>query len=798
MGKWLQDLRFGLRHIRHRPGMAAVVMLSIAMATGPNCFLFTVLDGVLLRPTGVIELDRMYRFFLQINESAYQTISYPDYEYIRHRPTALSDAIAYLPMTAWLEHEGRQKRFAIHAVSDNYFKGLDVRPFAGRLWVERNEPSAGDSIVISHRLWMREFGSDTSILGRSVLVNGRQFAVLGVAMPGFRGMEPQVPVDIWSPFDGLRMLDPGMYSQLLRPGSQGASLLVTVRLKEGRKLDEAVKQTEALATELRALYPGAHRTARVVFSSLVSDRRQILAITTVVLCLANLVLFVACVNIASLLASDGDRRRRDTAVRASMGAGRIDLVRQFLTESLLLGAGGMALAVLMTAWLVDVVPSLLPAVGVPLDFDVAVGGRVIAYAATVCLLTVVAFGLRPARRAAEVDIASSLSGAALVASGRGPGGARGGLALCAQVASVYFLIALSAVMYTNYRESQKMDLGIAPHPRLLLLRIDELPSGKHREDNGYEALLARLRTLPGVQAAVATPFIPLSGEGDGGSVRVYPDEDEGVSVFRAWVGAGHFRILGSRIVRGREFAPEDPSSGGAIVNEALARRLWRDDDPIGKPLRLDRGFVHVIGVVQNGKISSIYEDTRPAVFFPARWTGASTLLVEASGDHGRVLESVRKEIALYQGLRISGVKTGAQMLDFAMTFSHVGVSLMSWLATLGMLLGGIGLYAVASASVTKRSREIAIRMALGARRRDVVRVVLGRDLSIIAVGVVVGACVTMPSVYLLSTVLAGVQPTAILPLTGTAAVVVALAAIAMQTAIRRALRFDYQALIRCD
>jgi predicted permease len=758
-----------MRRLAAKPASTAVMVLSLAIAIGPNCLLFSVLDGFLLRPVEGLHLERMSRLFLQINEDAYEAISYPDYTFIQRNVSAFSDVIAYHRFAPWLTAGGTREILPSNAVSGNYFAALGVRAILGRTLAGPNELGMPENaVVVSHRLWTQRFGSDPNVIGKSLILNGRPFTIVGVVRPQFRGLELQQPVDAWISLDALRLLEEGSFARLQRSGSDGLFLYVDVRLREGVALEQALSQVHAIVTQFHNIAPGSHRARRAHLRSIGRDVKSMTEVSIVILGVASIVLLVACANIAALLTVEAENRRRDAALRAALGATRWHLVRQSLAESLLLAILGTAAGVVLTKWLVTLLPTLVPPTAIPLNYDIFVSRGTVAYSACLCLLTVAAFGLWPAMKASRPALVPALTGATDVGP-RGPGRTfRRTWLVIGQIATVQFLLTSAALLYESYRLAQNIPMGIDPSRNLLIVAVDAEPGvGGGRAIVHYDRVIDQLRGLPGVKAATSTSFLPLSGSGDGGNVRVtLPGaglHEQGVTAFCAAVGPEEFRILGTRVLRGSEFewTGGQPRAGIAVVNETLARRLWGGQDPVGKVLHSDFGDRQIVGVLADGKYSSIYEDPRPAIFFPAEPEANDQryLIIEALGSPTQLIPPLRREIAsTAPNLQVINISTMKQFMHVAMFLPRTVLNIVGSLALLAISLAGVGLYAVALASIRRRLHEIAVRLAVGARHRDILWLVLGEAMTATAVGIVAGSALSLAASKLIAFVLYGVNP----------------------------------------
>ncbi len=595
MSTLLNDIRYSLRMSAKYPGTTAVAVLSLALAIGPNTTLFSVVDKMFLRPPPIQGLSEVYQLSVETAKEP-ESPSYPDFQDYQ---AGVGDAAAltgFLNKVVQLTFNGRTEFLTLCTVSENLFTTFGVRPAAGRALAESDKVYAEEPpVMISYRLWQRTFEGDPALPGKSILLNGRTFRVVGVVPRGFRlpGFV-SAPADVWAPFSGAARW--GFGGDVARRDVH--QLTVWARLRNRADKPRVEAALCAVAVRLAHDSPRTNHALRARLRSQADAQLVDTKVGLMALSLVGLVLLIACANVAGVLLAQGEARRREFAVRLAMGARAGRVVRQLLTESMLFGIAAAALGTLMAAWLVDALPSLLPPLPMTVDFDFQIDGRVLAYTLAVSFAAAIACGLFPALRVARRDLVEALKGDA--PHGRFHWWFRGGL-LVGQIAVAQFLLVGAALLTRSYVEQQQVYPGFDAGRKLVAADVARFDGSAV----DFRALRDKLLSVPGVRQATFAMRLPLSDVGGGAARSVFVPgvTPEPVSVGYCDVGAGYFSVMGTRMLRGREFLDHEPGRP-AIINDFMARRFWGGADAaMGRFLRVEDKDYQVTGVAEDGKYS---------------------------------------------------------------------------------------------------------------------------------------------------------------------------------------------------
>jgi predicted permease len=803
---WLWgDLRYAWRQVARSPGFAALAVVMLGLGIGATTTIFSVINGLFLRPPAQVrEPERLVSIFTSdFSGPAFGTSSHPDYVDFAAGVPGLTAIAAASPRPFSVAAQGESFRTLGEMVSDNYFQVLGVPLAVGSGLLSG---SSETQAVIAHGLWTRLFGGDPGVIGRPVRLSGHTFTISGVAPPGFSGSIRGVRMEVWTRLAAQRVLEPSDDIMEER-GDRGLSLVG--RLREGATVEQVRGQLAVVAARLHGAYPetwtdvaGKPRRVTVlperearIFPSIRGPVTQFLGLLMGV---AGLVLVVCCANLANLLLARATVRRRELAVRLALGGGRGRLVRQLLTEGLVLAILGGTAGVALALWAADALGAFRPPLPVPVALEFPLDGRILLFTLAVSAGTVVLSALVPALRATRLDAATALRADTSAASDSRRFGLRDALVV-GQVAVSLVVLAAAGLFITSLRNASRLDPGFRSEG-LALLRLELGIQGydSTRGQAFYAELERRARALPGVEAVALAEILPLglSGQRRGVEVEGYaPAEGEDMEFGTNTVSAGYFETMGIEIVRGRGFEPSDRAGARAVavVNESFARRFWPGENPIGRRFSTGRGGVReVVGVAQDGKYRSLGEDPQPHFYqpFAQRYEPDMVLVARAATDARSALDAlIREAHALDPELPIEA-STMEEHLGLAVLPQRIGSAVLTSFGAITALLAALGLYGVMSYVVSQRTREIGIRMALGARGRDVRLLVLRRALAVTLAGLALGLAGALAAARLLGAFLVNVSPSDPVTLLSVTAFFAAVAVLASWLPARRAAAVD--------
>jgi len=831
-----QDLRFGARMLLKSPGFTAVAVLSLALGIGVNAAIFSLLDAVLLKTLPVKQPEQLV--FLESGAPDFKrssNISYAEFERLRTQEQALAGACFFsYTMRINTNVGGQSEAVEGQMVSGGFFAVLGVPAMRGRVLTEADDSESVQQAVavISHRFWQRRFGANPAVIGQSVNLNGSPFTIIGVTPPDFFGVILGNAPDIFLPsFAGERILprrsrfrDGSLPFILARlnpnlPASQAAAAL-TLTLQQSRlaEADSTLEKQQNIQKQTVNLSPAAQG-----FSGL---RQQYSQPLRLLFAAVALVLLIACANVANLLLARATARRKEIAVRLALGASRFRLIRQLLAESLLLAFLGGATGLLLASWcsglLVAVVASGRNPItsGSQLSVQVSLDARVLAFTALVSLLAALLFGLAPAWRATRLELSPVLKDNAgnLSSNGRVRWGH---LLVVVQVALSLTLLIGAGLFIRSLSKLKSTDLGFQ-RENVLLFSVDPQLIGYRREQIAllYRRMLERLGTVPGVQSVTLARQGLLSGGGTQGSIKVpghTPPADEnsftgkggGKELNAPWfaqVGPRYFETLGMSLLRGRDFTAQDHETAPkvAVINEAFARYYFGNQDPLGQHVdRGNDGEVEIIGLVKDAKAISIQEQT-PRTFYvpllqdPGAWR-ETTFQLRTVGEPTNLAHTIRSVVQeIEPNLSLFRVRTLAEQVDESIGQERLVTTLASLFGVLALLLTCAGLYGVLSYSVSQRTAELGLRIALGAQSRDVLRLVIKQGMGFVLLGTVIGMAASLALTRLLTNLLYGVNATDPLTFGSVPVLLSVIALLACWFPARRATKVDPLVALRCD
>jgi predicted permease len=770
MGRLRRSVRYAARGLARSPSFTITAVASLALGIAVNTTMFSVVSSLLLRPLGprddLVRIGRSNR-----GERAFRSASHQDYAYLREHASSFLAITGHQLESFRLGAVDGSQPLAVELVADGYFATLGVPPRRGREFSSDEYAVPGNQAVAiaSDRFWRGRLSADSAIIGRTLNINDRSFDVIGVAPPGFSGTFPGVDVDLWVPA-GIAWA-----TNLRGDASTERSLQLIGRLREGVSIATAEAEVDVLARRIsevnadgegeRHFVVAAARGAHPLFASVLR------VLLTLLMAVVGVVLLIACANVAGLLLARARARRGEIALRLGIGASRAQVVGQLLVESLMLGMLGGAFGLALSVWPVLLLNNLsfIPGpTGAGIFLDLRLETRVLVFTAAVSLLTTLVFGLVPALQATRVSLASALQNPRATT-----GRARfrlGSTLVVAQVGVSFVLLVGAMLFFRSLRNIDRIDVGFEPDG-IFAATIDltRLGYDRSRTERFYADLLARARELPGIEQAALAGFTAFGG-GTGHPVPLRiagvpaPAGQPRMTVAVGRVSDGYFATVQQPLLRGRDFVPADtmPNRRVAIVNEAMTRRYWPGGDAVGKRIGLGEGLMEheVIGVVGNARVSSFGGAIAPFVFLPAFTSGR--LHLRTSGQSAEVLRRVRNLVREIDSNAVPYVSGQTMRETMASSMSLIPVKIaravLSATGIIALLLAAGGLFGLVSYTAEQRIREIGIRVALGANRGNVFRVIVGHAVRLTGIGIVMGLLVAAGATRLLSQFLYGLSP----------------------------------------
>ena len=804
----IKDLQYAIRGLLKRPGFVAVAVITLALGIGANTAIFSLVNAVLLRSLPVERPGEIVSVALRGKDDSMSAWSYPNYRDFRDRNEALSGLLVYRFVPLSLSRSGANERVWGFEVSGNYFDVLGVKAIKGRTFLpeEDKTPLAHPVAVISYNAWQRRFGGDPEIVGKDVLLNDHQFRVIGITPESFKGTEMVYTPEIWLPAAMMEWVEPG--SKWLEDRNT-KNFFANGRLKPGVDARQAEASLNLLALQLAKEYPDTNEGQSVKIlpaGFLIPELRgAVVSFTWVLMGAVALVLLVTCTNLAGLMLARATDRKREIAIRLAMGANRMRLIRQLLTESVLLSVFGGLVGVLLAYWIIEALLAFKPPIDFPLALDVAVDGRVLLFSLAVSLVAGAIFGLAPALQATRPGLSQALR----ETSAQG-GAARTRLRsvlVVAQIAiSLVVLIAAGLVVRT-LQHLQTMNPGFDPRNGLTM--SFDLGLQGYDEDHGqqfYRQLTERVRTLPGVKSATVSSYIPLSLNFNSRNIFVEgqpAERGENVPLsMNASAGPGYFETMGTPLVQGRGFTEQDQAKTEqvAVVNETFVRRLLphvsSTADAIGKRISFQSAggpYMRIVGVARDGKYFNITEEPRSFIWAPMTQDYNSTgiLTVRTEGNPESLLSAVRKEVqTLDPNLPLFDVKTLTEHMRLALFAPKIAAMVLGVFGFVALLLSAIGIYGITSYTVAQRTHEIGIRLALGAQLSDVLKLVLSHGLKLTLIGAALGLVGAYLATRAITSVLYGVSATDPLTFVVVSLLLIGVALVACYVPSRRATRVD--------
>ncbi|HKQ80161.1 MAG TPA: ABC transporter permease [Blastocatellia bacterium] len=789
-----QDLRFGLRMLRKHPGFTAVAVITLALGIGANTAIFSVVNAVVLRPLAFKEPDRIVHLWereLKRGLDRYP-LAPPNYIDYRDQSHVFEQIGAYRPQNFNFTGDGEPERLDGVCASAGVFAALGVNPFLGRVYgPEEEQPGHNRVVILNHGFWSRRFGSNPTIVGKSLTLNGVPYDVVGVMPAGFQFPSDDEPVALWIPmtFSASEMTNRGFHAF-------GA----VARLKAGVSHAQALAELETIAERLRRQYPATNASYDVkltpVHEQVVGEARPTLL---KLFGAVGLVLLIACANVASLLLSRATTRGREIAVRIALGASRGRILRQLMSENLALSILGGAVGLLLATWSIGLLKQI-GAGAIPRLHEIAIDGRALGFSFSLALVASLLAGLAPALQATKAGVSESLKEGARSTAGRGHNRVRRLLVVSEMALSLVLLIS-AGLLIRSLLLLQGVNPGIRPD-NVLTMRVSLSSRRGLQAVNYYQELLRRIRLIPGVESVSAISHLPLSGAMafvgltiDGKPAA--PGEDRSTH-FRA-ISPDYFRTMGIPLLKGRDFTEQDNerATNVALINETLARRYFHDEDPIGRRLSVTFGdepaMREIVGVVGDVKHRGLANESGSEVYvpYPQLPLVGMNIVARTAGDPLNVVAAVRNEaFAVDRNQPVANIRTMEQYLADSSARPRFNTVLLGLFAALALALAVIGIYGVMSYFVTQRMHEIGLRLALGARSGDVSRMIVRQGMALTVGGLAIGLALAFAATRLLTKLLYGVGPTDPLTFVVISSLFALVALLACYIPARRAAKVD--------
>jgi predicted permease len=775
-----QDLRYGARMLMKTPIVTVVAVFTLALGIGANTAIFSGVNAFLLRPLPVPEPDQIVRP-VEITEDRghAEEFSYPDFADYRDQSTVFQGVVAENMTQAVISAENQNDVIWGQTVSGNYFDVLRIKPILGRTFAPDEDETLGTHavVVIGHNLWQRRFASDPNIVGKTINLNNRPYNVIGVAPQTFKGTKFALSLDFWAPMAMVEELDRSP-NQLKERGSHWMNIFA--RLKPGVSLDQASAEMSAIAQRLNQAYPDDRaNTTRVKVQTEIDGRWDEAAIivksgSAIAMAIVGFILLIACANVANLLLARAASRRKEIGVRLALGASRARLISQLLTESMLLSVLGGGFGLLLAFWVSGLMQAFIPVLPYNIISDFfALDRRALIFTFVISLATGLIFGLAPAWHASNPEIVPVLKGdvTSMQEGKRRRFTLRNSLVVTQMALSLVVLVC-GGLFIKSFRNAQKMDPGFAARRVLLASMNPELAGyDEERTKDFFKHIIERAGSLPGVEAASVARLVPLGDSSNSNGPILKEGEtlapgSAGRNILTNNISPCYFKTLQIPLIAGRDFDERDRKGAKrvVIVNQRMAEMLWPDESAVGKRIFIGSTKAEpaeVVGVVSTGKYRSLAEDPKALFYYPTAQRGPAgmTLMVRTSGDPAALVTSVRNEAKdIDPHVPLFAVKTMDQHLTWSLWAPTMAATFALAFGVVALLLSAVGLYSVMAYIVSQRTREVGIRMALGAKRTDVVKLITTEGMKLAILGVVIGFALSLALSRVLSSVLIGVSP----------------------------------------
>ncbi|MFN7928083.1 MAG: ABC transporter permease [Blastocatellia bacterium] len=804
-----QDIRYGARMLLKKPGFTFIAVLTLGLGIGANTAIFSLVNTVLLRPLPIAQPEQVITLnFGTPGRGVFPLLGYPEYTDYRDRNQVLAGLAAMSIVPVGLSNNGINERIWGLYVTGNYFRLLGVGAALGRVIAPEDDLTLGAHpvVMLSYQCWQKRFGADPQIIGQSVHISGRSYTVIGVTPQGFSGTELASTPELWFPM----MMKPGL--ELGRGPIKGRTSPVSTigRLKEGVSWAQAESDLNLIAAQLRREYPQADKEQIVVLTQPglfgAAMRGTVLRFTAIAMGVVVLVLLLACTNLVNMLLARASERHREIAIRLAIGAGRARVLRQLLTESVLLALLGSALGLALAYGAVTFARFRMPVVFGFTPIELQMDWRVMVFTLALSLVTGLLFGLLPGLQATRPDLIPALKNEATL------GGYRRShlqnVLVVAQMSLSLVLLLSAGLVLRGLQHAQQIDPGFNPE-QAVEISFDPglLQYDSERGRELQRQVIERVRSLPGLQAAALTTHAPLtSGESGGRGVFIQGEEPKTATqapiVLTTAISTDYFRTMETRLLQGRDFTVQDNAQSPpvAIVNEAFARRFFPGENSLGKRFNFTTGqWIEIVGIAQDGKYASLAEKSQPFVYLPLaqNYERAVTLVARGTGDVNPLLAAIRNEInGLDKNLPLYDARTMAAHMQLPLAPARVAATALGGFGVLALLLAAVGVFGVMSNAVTQRTREIGIRIALGADKQEIIKLIVGQGALLVSIGVGIGLGGAALGTRLLAKFLFGLSALDPWTFVGVTALLTATAFLACYLPARRATKVDPMIVLR--
>ena len=812
MENLIKDVRYGVRMLAKNPGVTLVAVITLALGIGANTAIFSGVSAFLIRPLNIPRASELIRP-LEMAEDRGLTdeFSYPDFVDYRNQATSFTGLAAEDMLQAAIDADNQNDVIWGQVVSANYFDVLEVKPLMGRTFLPEEDKIIGANpvVVLGHSYWQRRLGSDPNIVGKTVQLNNRAYQVIGVTPEYFVGTKFALALDFWVPISMAEDLrrNPGI---LAERGSHWMNVIG--RLKPGVSMSQASAEIATIAKRLNETYPDNRAsTTQAIVKSEIDGRWEEMGGAfksggAIAMAIVGLILLIACANVANLMLARAAARRKEIGIRLALGASRLRLVRQLLTESLLLSIVGGGLGLLLAFWVTNLMAGFIPILEYKVvDGFFSIDSRALVFTLIISLATGLVFGLAPAWHSSNPDVVPVLKGDPEVAR-RGRLRAFGlrNVLVVAQVALSLVVLVCGGLFIKSFRKAQTMDPGFG-NAKGLIVSLSPTLVGYEEEParNFYRQVVERVSHLPGVEAAAYSRMLPLGDSSNSNGPVLKEGEtlargSAGRDIMTTIVSPGYFNAMQIPILEGRDFDDRDTpkTQRVIIINQQMAQLLWPGESAVGKRIFIgsdSRDLLQVVGIVKTGKYRALAEDPKPFFYYSMGQLRPRTmaLVVRPSVDPRSLVGTIRSEVqAIDRRVPLFAIKTMEEHKTYALWAPNLAASFSLAFGVVAILLSAIGLYSVMAYVVSQRTREVGIRMALGANRADVLKLITRQGMRLAVVGVAIGFLLALALAQVLSSLLIGISGYDVTTFVLVPALLTAVALVACYLPARRATKVD--------